>query len=198
MVIPCNSKDFHRFVNEQLFARNCKIIRITREFMLNRIEDIMDFVNSIRLEYRDQYDWQPEHREYFSRELIDKWKFSFAVVNESNTFYLINFSSVYDNIIHNHCTYILKSKRNLDLAKIHMLELCQTGIDNGFTKQEGYFPKNNNGSIALHLKMGWEIISLRNNKDLLMQADLETVRSRTYNLLVHQEKNSIELMRERQ
>ncbi len=66
----------------------------------------------------------------------------------------------------------LKETRNFNFAKYHIIKLCQTGLDNGITHQEGFWPKNNNGSIILFLKMGWEIQSIRNNKELFMTADL--------------------------
>ena len=45
---------------------------------------------------------------------------------------------------------------------------------------------NNNGSIILFLKMGWEIQTIRNNKELFMTADLEKVRNKTYDLISSQ------------
>jgi hypothetical protein len=91
---------------------------------------------------------------------------------------------VYGNIIHNHCTYARKDTRNFNLAKLHIIKLCQTGLDNGFTHQEGLWPKTNNKSIILFLKMGWQIESIRNNKELFMIADLEKVRNQTYELII--------------
>jgi hypothetical protein len=149
-----------------------------------RIDEIMDFVNTIRREYEEEYGWKPENREYFLKDLVDKWAYSFAIIDNSDLFYLINFSSVYGDVIHNHCTYTIESKRNSNLAKFHMLKLCQIGLDNGYDTIEGYFPKNNSGSIALHLKMGWEIQSVRNNKDLLLRANLESVRNTIYEILI--------------
>ena len=115
--------------------------------------------------------------------MVDKWKYSFAIFNKNDEICFLNFSSAYGNIIHNHCTYALKETRNFNFAKYHIIKLCQTGLDNGITHQEGFWPKNNNGSIILFLKIGWEIQSIRNNKELFMTADLVKVRNRTYTLL---------------
>lgn len=197
MTIQYNSIDFHTFVDEELKNKQCRIIRITKELMQERIDEIANFVNSIRSEYRYEYGWELENREYFLNDLVDKWKYSFAIVNENNILYLINFSSIYNNLIHNHCTYTLQAKRSSDLAKLHMLKLCQSGLDNGFTILEGYFPKNNNGSIALHLKMGWEIQSIRNYKEVLLQANIEKVRNSTYDLIIHSKRCNYELSERR-
>lgn len=176
--------NFHRFVDEQLAEKGFRIVLITKELMDERIDDFMAFVNGIRTEYSKIYGWQTESREYFLNGLNDKWKYSFAVINEKNELCFVNFSSVYGDIIHNHCTYARKDTRNFNFAKLHIIKLCQTGLDNGFTHQEGYWPKHNNGSIILFMKMGWKIESIRNNTDLFMIADLEKVRNQTYELVL--------------
>lgn len=176
--------DFHRFVDNELLESGFRICLITKELMDSRIDDIMRFVNSIRIEYGDIYDWEAETREYFLNGLVDKWKYSYMIHDEKEEICFVNFSSVYDKIIHNHCTYARKDTRNYNFAKLQIIKLCQTGLDNGFTHQEGYWPKNNNRSIILFLKMGWEIHSIRNNKDLMMIADLFKVRNQTYNLIM--------------
>lgn len=183
---PGDSNMYINLVNDQLGERHCGIIQLTRELVKDRLDDIMRFVNSIRNEYAARYGWSPENSEYFLKDLKDKWVFSYAIIDEFGAFCLINFSSIYDNLIHNHCTYTTKNKRNIGLAKIHMLNLSQAGLEHGYQKIEGYFPKDNNVSIALHLKMGWEIDSLRNDREIRMTADLETVRDTTYKLLVKQ------------
>lgn len=177
--------DFHAFVDNKLSESGYKIIPITKELMDKRIDEFMKFVNEIRKEYETEYGWKQETREYFLNPLNDKWKFSFAVMNDKEDLCFVNFSSVYGKIIHNHCTYAAKETRNLNFAKLHIIKLCQTGIENGFTHQEGYWPKQNNRSIILFLKMGWKIESIRNNEDLFMTAELETVRNRTYNLVLN-------------
>ena len=176
--------DFHKFVEDKLAENNFKILLITKELMDSRIDDFMRFVNNIRLEHKEMYGWNTENRDYFLNGLTNKWKYSFTIVNNNDELCFINFSSVYGNIIHNHCTYARKDTRSFNFAKLHIIKLCQTGLDNGFTYQEGYWPKTNNRSIVLFLKMGWQIESIRNNKELFMIADLEKVRNQTYELII--------------
>jgi hypothetical protein len=179
-----SNMNFHKFVDDKLNENGFNIRLVSKEFMDKRVDDIMNFVNGIRTEYKDLYEWATESKEYFLNGLVDKWKYSFTILNAKDEICFLNFSSVYDNIIHNHCTYARKETRNYNFAKLQIIKLCQTGLDNGFTHQEGYWPKNNNRSIILFLKMGWEIQSIRNNKDLLMIADLEKVRNQTYELII--------------
>lgn len=178
--------DFHSFVDKKLSENGFRIIRISKELMNRRVDDFMKFVNDIRKEYESVYGWGQETREYFLNPLVDKWNYSFTIMNDKDELCFVNFSSVYDNIIHNHCTYARKDTRNYNFAKLHIIKLCQSGIDNGFTHQEGYWPKHNNGSIILFLKMGWKIESIRNNQDLFMIADLEKVRNQTYSLVINE------------
>ncbi len=176
--------NFHSFVDQKLAENGFKIVCVSNELMNSRFEDFYNFVNNIRKEYESVYGWKQEPREYFTNPLVDKWKYSFTIMNDKDELCFVNFSSVYDNIIHNHCTYARKDTRNFNFAKLHIIKLCQTGLDNGFTHQEGYWPKSNNGSIILFLKMGWKIESIRNNEDLFMIADLEKVRNQTYHLVL--------------
>lgn len=177
--------NFHEFVDNSLSRNGYKILLITEKLMSERIDDFMNFVNGIRKEYSGLYGWAEESKDYFLNGLCDKWKFSYVITDNNNKISFVNFSSVYKDIIHNHCTYAGKNTRGLNFAKLHIVKLCQTGLDNGFKYQEGYWPKNNNGSIILFLKMGWEIQNIRNDKELFMTADLEKVRNRTYELLIN-------------
>jgi hypothetical protein len=176
--------NFHEFVDAELAKRGFKILPITETFMRSRVDHFMKFVNDIIQEHKDIYSWKPESKEYFLNGLVDKWKYSFTIVNNDEDIFFVNFSSVYGDIIHNHCTYAHKETRNLDLAKLHIIKLCQTGLDDGFKYQEGYWPKKNNRSIILFLKMGWEIESIRKETELFMKADLEKVRNQTYELVI--------------
>lgn len=175
--------DFHEFVNNGLAAQGFSIIPITEEFMKKRFSDFTEFVNTVRDEYHTEYKWDRESQEYFLNPLDQKWKYSFCIINDQDELCFVNFSSVYKDIIHNHCTYASKQYRGFGFAKYHMIKLCQRGIDNGFRIQEGYWPISNNRSIILFLSMGWKIQSIRNGKDLLMTADLREVRDRTLELL---------------
>lgn len=177
--------DYNKFVDNQLLENGFKIALITEALIKKRIDDFMSFVNGVITEHASLYGWKPETREYFLNGLDDKWKYSFVIMDIlKENFYFVNFSSVYGNIIHNHCTYAHKETRGFNFAKLHIIKLCQTGIENGFTHQEGYWPKNNNRSIILFLKMGWEIESIRNDNQLFMKADLKKVRNQTYNLIL--------------
>jgi len=178
--------DFHKFVSDNLAENNFKIQNITNAMMHDRLKDFMDFVNGIRTEHSELYGWKAEPKEYFLNGLNDKWKYSFTITDKDDKLCFVNFSSVYGNIIHNHCTYAKKETRSYNFAKLHIIKLCQTGLDNGFTHQEGFWPKNNNRSIILFLKMGWEIQSIRKDTELFMIADLEKVRNQTYELILNQ------------
>jgi hypothetical protein len=182
--------NYHKFVDNELEKNKYRIALITEDLMKNRLDDFMNFVNGVISEYKNIYGWHEESKDYFLNGLNNKWKYSFAVLNKNDEICFVNFSSVYVNIIHNHCTYAKKDTRNLHFAKLHILKLCQTGLDNGFTHQEGYWPKNNNGSIILFLKMGWEIQSIRKDTELFMKADLEKVRNQTYKLYLKETKQS--------
>jgi hypothetical protein len=177
--------DFHKFVNDSLEPNGFRIVNITQGLMLKRLDDFMNFVNSIRTEYKNVYGWNTESKEYFLNGLVDKFKYSYAILNNKEEICFLNFSSVYGDMLHTHCSYAGNDSRNRNFAKIHMIKIAQTGLDNGYREQGGYWPKNNNGSIILYLKMGWEIKGIRNNKELIMTADLEYSRNRTYKLLTN-------------
>lgn len=182
-MIEYNNIDFHKFIDESLLNSGFRIVNVTPEMIERRINDFMTFVNGIITEYGDVYQWQPVKETFFLNPMNNKWKFSFVILDNDNNIQFLNFSSIYSDHIHNHCTFAGKSSRGKNFAKYHIIKLCQTGLDEGFTYQEGYWPKNNNGSIILFLKMGWQITHIRDNKELGMRADLEVVRNKTYHLL---------------
>lgn len=176
--------DFHKFVDEKLMAEGLQIVLLNKEIVEQRIDDYLKFINSVRNEYKIVYGWKDESKEYILNGLIDKWKYSYSIINKKNELLLINFSSLYGgNTVHMHFTYAARNSRNMDLGKLHMLKLCQTAIDNNVHLMEGFFPKYNSGSIILHLKMGWKIETMRNNFELLIQAVPEECLSKTYKLL---------------
>ncbi len=176
--------NFHKFVDDSLAQHGYKILLITEKLMKERLDDFMNFVNGIRKEYSTLYGWTAESKEYFLNGLCDKWKFSYVITDKNGRIGFINFSSVYGDRLHTHCSYAGKNTRNLNFAKLHMIKLGQSGLENGYTQQGGYWPINNNGSIILYLKMGWEIQSIRNDKEIFMIADLKKVRNITYELLI--------------
>jgi hypothetical protein len=180
-----NNIDFHRFVDLKLAEKGFRIVHADAEFVNSHVGELVDFVNEIVTEYGEAYQWKPVDEGFFLNPMVDKWKYSFVILNEKQEICFLNFSSVYGEIIHNHCTFARKGTRGLNFAKLHIIKLCQTGIDNGFTHQEGSWPKHNNGSIILFLKMGWQIEKVRDNKiELSMTADLVKVRNQTYELVL--------------
>lgn len=176
--------NFHQFVDDKLGENNFRITNVTEALIKERLVDFKKFVNDIIEEYAEAYDWKKADDVFFLKPMVDKWKFSFAILDEKDNICFLNFSSVYGDIIHNHCTFAGKQTRSKNFAKLHIIKLCQTGIDSGFTFQEGYWPKNNNRSIILFLKMGWQITHIRDNKQLGMKADLIKVRNQTYDLVI--------------
>ncbi|MBZ0202757.1 MAG: hypothetical protein K8I03_07060 [Ignavibacteria bacterium] len=175
--------DFHKFINMGLQQNGNRIVPVTAELMENRLNDFMGFVNGVFAEYAEVYKWKPVDEKFFLNPLKDKWKFSFTILDEKDNIHFLNFSSVYVDHIHNHCTFAGKSSRGKNFAKYHILKLCQAGLDAGFTYQEGYWPKNNNRSIILYLKMGWQITHIRDEQELGMSAELEKLRNQTYELI---------------
>lgn len=176
--------DFHEFVDKNLAERGFRILPADEHFVTSRLGDLMTFVNGVISEYALEYKWNTVEEQFFLNPLVNKWKYSFVILNSKDEICFLNFSSVKGPIIHNHCTFARKDTRGYNFAKLQIIKLCQTGIDNGFTHQEGYWPKNNNRSIILFLKMGWEIDNIRNNQELMMIADLVKVRNRTYDLII--------------
>lgn len=176
--------NFHEFIDTELGKKGYKIAAVTKEMMHDRLRDFSGFVNNIFSEYAKEYKWKPVDDNFFLNPMNDKWKYSFTIMDMNDKIHFLNFSSVYDDHIHNHCTFAGKESRGKDFAKFQILKLCQTGLDNGFTYQEGYWPKNNNRSIILFLKMGWRITHIRDDQELGMTAELEKVRNITYELLL--------------
>jgi len=178
-----NKIDYHKFVDEELYKKGFCIKHITQEYMNLRLKEIMEFVNGILTEYKDIYKlWSPKPKDWFLKPMNRKWKFSFIIEKNSGDIGLFNFSSVYGNNLHNHCTYVNRIFRGIGLAKLHMIKLCQTGLDDGFKKYEGYWDKGNNRSIILHLKMGFKIETMRKNEQLLLIGNLREIRDQTYKL----------------
>jgi hypothetical protein len=150
--------------------------------MERRLDDLMRFVNVIRDEYGAKYGWVHETREYFLNGLNRKWDFSFCVEeSRSERIALLSLTSVYSEVLHTHCVYAGKAYRSLGLGKFQQIKVCQTGLDAGFARIEGYWPKNNNGSLIFALRMGWQVQDLRKKgTQLLLVADLEHTRDEAY------------------
>jgi hypothetical protein len=184
MTIDFNSINIHKFIDDELEAKGFKIKLVTKELVETRIEDFMTFVNNIRTEYKEAYGWSNEPKEYFLNGLVDKWKYSFVIMNKNDEIRVLNFASVYGKNLHLHFLYAHRETRSLNLGKLHMLKMYQTGLDNGITSLECFWPKHNNGSIVLFMKMGWKIELIRNNTDLFMLAEMEEVRNKVYQMYI--------------
>ena len=62
--------DFRAFVNDRLAARGFSLRLVTENLMLERLDDFMNFVNSVRREHQNRYHWNEESRDYFLKELV--------------------------------------------------------------------------------------------------------------------------------
>lgn len=177
--------NYHDFVDLELQNRRFVIKNITENYMIENLDEIMNFVNNVMIEFQNNYGWEPLGREYFLNPLDRKWDFSQSIVSiKDQSICAIYLTSVYGSNIHHHCSYTRKDLRGFNLSKLHMIKLCQLGLDSGYTNSEAYFPKNNNGSLILHLKMGWKIEDIRKNgSQIFMVGDLLEIRNKTYSLL---------------
>jgi len=68
--------DFHSFVDNRLNEIGYRLLHITKDVLNERIDDIMKFVNSTRIEFNEKYGWEEETREYFFNDMVDKWKYA--------------------------------------------------------------------------------------------------------------------------
>lgn len=178
-------KFYNGFIDNALKIEGLCIKVIDQLTMQVRLDEIMIFVNNIRAEFSKTYGWQREEKDYFLNPLNKKFTYSFLIETiETNEICFINFTSVYDTILHSHGTYVKERYRNQNLAKYHMLKICTKALEDGYEMQDGYWPKQNNGSIILHLKMGWKIEDIRKNgTQLYMIANNMEVRNRVFEML---------------
>ncbi len=116
--------------------------------------------------------------------LKDKFKYSFCILDSNNEIRFVDFASISDNKINNHFVFASKNTRGMNLAKYHIIKLSQTGLDNGYTEQIGYFSKKNNRSIILFLRMGYEISHIREDGLIIAYAKSERVIRQTYEMLM--------------
>jgi hypothetical protein len=179
-----NKINFHKFVDEKLSTTGHRIVLITEELMNKRIDDFMTFVNGVLIEYSDAYGWKTENKEYFLNGLVDKWKYSYAIMNEKDEICFMDCTSVYKDILHQHFIFAGSGSRDKNFGKLILIKICQTGLDNGLTRIETWVPKKNNGSIMFHMKMGWHIETIREEKQVLMIVDLAKSRNQTYELVL--------------
>ena len=176
----------HSFVDGRLSSSGFRITCLSERAMIDRLDEIMHFVNSIRVEYGERYGWKPEPREYFLNGLDRKWEFSYLIEEAATRkIAFIGLCSVYDNVLHLHCAYAAVDQRGMGLGRYYNLKTCQTGIEKGFSDIEGYWPKHNNGSLILFLKMGYQIEDLRKSgTQLLLSANLAKSRDKTLAIIL--------------
>lgn len=178
-------EEIDKFIENKLSTNGFAIRLITQQLLENRLDDIMLFVNSVIHEYSIDYNWQLLEKDYFINPLNQKFKYSFFIERiDTSEICFLNFSSMYGEVLHNHCTYAGQKYRGFNLAKYHIVYLCNTALKNNIILQEGYWPKHNNGSIVLFLKMGWKIEDIRKNgTQLFMLANNQFVRDNVYGML---------------
>ncbi len=178
------SIDYHRFVDEGLAKMGLRIELITEEVMRKDIREFSTFINDAFTEYYEIYKWRKHaDDDYLLNPLTDKFKYSFCIRNLRDEIVFVDFSSVTDGMIDNHIVFTLKEYRGMNLAKYHIIKLSQVGLDNGYTKQIGYFSKKNKGSISLFVRMGYEISHIREDGLIIAYGDSETVLKNTYKML---------------
>lgn len=173
-----NYSEINKYIDKTLSDKGLRIVRITEQVMADRLGQIMDFINGIIREYSSNYGWKEESKDYFLNPLNRKFDFSFLIENcITNEICFISFSSVYENdILHLHLAHSNKNYRGIGLAKYNQLKMCNEAIAQGLLNLDAYWPKQNNGSIILFLKMGWRIDEIRKNgTQLYMKATTHEV-----------------------
>ena len=184
-----NSLD--EFVATELKKKNFRLVQITEQLMVSRLSEIMTFVNTIRDEYRNKYDWTVESKEYFLNPMDRKFSYSFLIENNNKEILILSLFSVYNRMIHNHCTYADEKYRNLGLAKLLLINLCTKASSDGFETYSGFFPKVNNGSLILFLRLGLKIDYMRNNTEIYGTCNLEEMANNAYRLYCKERKHNI-------
>ena len=146
----------------------------------------------IRLEKEGyaKFGWEPEEKEYFLNPMDRKYSYSFLIEDVNKKILMATFVSVYGDIIHSHCTYTSSGNRSLGLAKLVVMGYCLLGIKDGFKKWGGWFPKINNGSLILFLRLGVKIESMRDNTHLYASGDLKEMVDRAYELYMKEKVSS--------
>jgi hypothetical protein len=182
------TSDLDRFVAAELDKHDLKLVQITEELMVSRLSDIMQFVNAIRTEYSSKYGWSIENKEYFLNPMDRKFSYSYLIENKNRKILILSLFSVYTKTIHNHCTYSDKEYRNLGLAKLLLMNLCTKAIKDGLETYSGFFPKGNNGSLILFLKLGLRIDYMRNNSEIFGTCNLKEMANNAYKLYCKEKK----------
>jgi len=176
--------NYHKFVDDELAKLGLRIELITGDIMQRDIRKFSEFINNAFAEYYEVYKWRKHaDDEYLLNPLTDKFKFSFCIRNAADELKLVDFASVTDGKINHHLVFTSKDMRGKNLAKYHSIKLCQTALENGYREQIGYFSRKNNGSIILHLRMGYEISHIREDGLIIGYADNSVILENTYRML---------------
>jgi hypothetical protein len=187
-----NQINYHKFVDEELNKTGKKILLITEKLMKENTRKFSKFINESFEECYDIYKWRKHaDDDYLMNPLKDKFKFSFCIFDSDDEINFINFTSVLEGKLNNHFTFAARKTRGMNLAKYHIIKLCQTGLDNGYTSQLGYWPKNNNRSIILYLKLGWQISHINDAGLLVMEAEHKVLIEKAYRLLTEMKPESL-------
>ncbi len=173
--------DYHKFVESKLALNGFKIVLVDKDYMSENLTAVKLFVNTIRKEFNTIYGWEEENDEYFLNPLVDKWKYSYAILNNKGNICMISINSRYSNRIHLHTVLVKKEYRKSGLSKFMLLKTAITAYENNINKLELYCQNNNNGALILYLKMGFEIEAIRNNKDILLISDSSNTLKLCYN-----------------
>lgn len=181
----------NEFILSELEKNHFRLIQISEKLMETRLEEIMRFVNLIRAEHGEKYGWTVESKEYFLNPMDRKFSYSYLIENNNNEIISLSLFSVYGEMIHNHCTYVGEKYRNRGLAKLLLINLCYHSILNGFQTYSGFFPKENNRSLILFLRLGLKIDYIRNNSEIFGTCNLEEMALNAYNLYSREIKSSV-------
>lgn len=176
--------DYHKFVDEELAKLGLRIQLITEDVMRKDLRKFSKFINDAFAEYYDVYKWRKyADDDYLMNPLKDKFKYSYSIRDSNDEIVFVDFTSILEDMLNNHIVFASKNTRGMNLAKYHIIKQCQTGLDNGYTRQIGYFSKKNNGSIILFLRMGYEISHIREDGLIIAYGNNSEIILNTYNML---------------
>lgn len=168
--------DPDEFVDHELRKNNLQIIAVTEEIIIKRLAGIKNFINSIMNEYSTKYPgWTEKNDEYFLKPMDRKFSYSYMIVDEKDEILNMTFNSIYGDRMHIHCMFTRDDFRKKGLTKLSVIKACQKGIDDGFETIGGFWPKNNNGSLVLFLRLGWTIEYMRNDVELFLKGNLREI-----------------------
>lgn len=179
-----NNIDIEHFIDSELKSKGLRINLLTEYVMRERLNDIMTFENNIRLEYKDKYKIDIKDENYFLNPMDRKFSFSYFIDNENKEILSLSLVSVYNDKLHMHSMFTKSNSRNIGIGKLMYMKVCNNGYDKGLKQFEGYWPKNNNGSIILGLRIGMEIQSIRNGIEVFMIGDLLIIINNAYKLYI--------------